>query len=421
MKPNLRLACLALVAVVAMAFLAGCSGDDDDASATPAGSTPGATTTAGSTVKVGALLPITGTLSTYGETSKAALDDLVSTLNKTSKVVDLKVQDTKSDAPTALTLLQSLHSDGYDIVIGPYSSSEVQAVKDYANQNGMILISPLSTATSLATADNIYRFTPDDSFEGVAVAALAYADGIRTMVAVSRDDPGNLGLQTAFKSSFEKLGGKVVPGVTYPATETDFKDEVKTIGTAITGAAASGPAGVYLTAFGEVTSLLGAASDAGGDALNGVAWYGSDSVAQSKDLVADSKASAFAAAAKYPNPILGLRDADKTVWGPVSDRLAAQLKRTPDAFALAAYDGLNIAVKVMQNAGSKDVAGRKAELVSLTGSTTGLTGPLTLNAAGDRAIGIYDFWSVCQKNNAWTWYRSATYNPTDGAKELGPC
>ncbi len=408
MKPYLRLASFTLFALLAAALIAGCSGSDDDEDST-------------AKVKVGGLLPLTGALSSYGETSKAALEDLLATLNKDSDAVDLRIEDTKTEPQTALSKLEALHKDGYDIIIGPYSSSEVNAVKQYADQNGIILISPLSTATSLATADNIFRFTPDDAFEGAAAAALAYADGVRTAVAVSRDDAGNLGLQSAFKASFEKLGGKVVPGVTYPASETDFKDEVQTISTAITGASAAGPVGVYLTAFAEVTSLLGAASDSANAALNGIVWYGSDSVAQSKDLVADAKASAFAVKAKYPNPILGLRDADKTTWGPVSDRVAEKLKRTPDAFALAAYDGLNVAVKVMQNAGSKDVAGRKAELVSLTTSTTGLTGPLSLNPAGDRAIGIYDFWSVCQKSGAWTWYRSATYNPTDGAKQLGAC
>ena len=52
--------------------------------------------------------------------------------------------------------------------------------------------------------DNIFRFTPDDNAEGGALAALAYADNIRTMVTFSRDDPGNLGLQSSFKSAFEK-------------------------------------------------------------------------------------------------------------------------------------------------------------------------------------------------------------------------
>jgi branched-chain amino acid transport system substrate-binding protein len=298
----------------------------------------------------------------------------------------------------------------------------VTAVKQYADQNGIILLSPLSTATSLATADNIFRFTPDDNFEGAAAAALAYADGMRTIIAVSRDDPGNLGLQASFKTNFERLGGRVVPGVTYPANETNFDTEAEQIAAALNANAANeGLEGVYYTAFAEVTGLFGALVDKGGEVVRSVPWYGSDSVALSKDLVADAKASQFAMTTRYPNPILGLRDADKAQWEPVNNRLTEELDRTPDAFALAAYDALNVAFQVMTNAGDRDVAGKKAELISITGSVTGLTGPLRLNDAGDRAIGIYDFWSVCQKNGAWTWYRSATYDPTGGAKQLGPC
>lgn len=402
MKIHRWLASLGALAVISTALVSGCSGSDND----------------DDVVKIGALLPLTGALSSYGETSKAALEDLAGSLEN----VELVIEDTKTDPTVALSLLEAMHEDGIGIVIGPYSSSEVGAVAKYANDNGVILISPLSTATTLALpGDNVFRFTPDDEAEGAAAAALAYADGVRTIVTVSRNDAGNLGLQSSFKTSFEKLGGRVVAGVTYPTTETDFKDEVIVIAETLVRERGSSPIGVYLTAFNEVTSLLGAASDAGSDALNGVAWYGSDSVALSKDLVQDTKAAAFAFGAGYPNPILGLRDADKSAWGPVNDRLATKLGRTPDAFALAAYDALNVAYSVMTNAGDKDVVGREAELVSITSSTTGLTGPLRLNEAGDRAIGIYDFWSVCKSGTSWTWVRTDTYDGAGKAASAQSC
>jgi len=407
MSLKFRLASLAAFAVLATGLVSACSSSDDEDE---------------TTVKIGALLPLTGALASYGETSEAALNDLLKTLNKDSDAVELVIEDTKTDSATALSLLEDMHEDGISIVVGPFSSSEVTAVKQFADQNGMLLLSLLSTATSLAVPDNIYRFTPDDNFEGAAAAALAYADGVRTVIAVNRDDPGNQGLQDSFKTSFERLGGKVVPGLKYGADETNFDDEVQTIVNAInSNAGPEGELAVYLTAFAEVTSLFEAIVDKGGNVPGSVIWYGSDSVALSKELVASAKASQFAASVRYPNPILGLRDADKAQWEPVNNRLAEELGRTPDAFALAAYDALNTAFQVMTNAGDRDLAGKKAELVSITNSATGLTGPLRLNEAGDRAIGIYDFWSVCQKNGAWTWYRSATYDPTGGAKQLGPC
>lgn len=413
-----RLLSITSIALISAALISGCSDSDDD---------DGGGGSSNGSVKIGALLPLTGALASYGETSKAALEDLVATINKDSKKIEVDIQDTKSEPQTALSLLEGMHDDDIAIVIGPYSSSEVTAVKQYADQNGIILLSPLSTATSLAVPDNIFRFTPDDNAEGGALAALAYADNIRTMVTFSRDDPGNLGLQSSFKSAFERLGGRVVQGVTYPANESDFKDEVERLaGVVVTevttnSGGARGNVGVYLTAFNEVTSIFPTVADNGGDGLRSVAWYGSDSVALSKELVANAKAAQFAAGAGYPNPILGLRDSDKSAWEPVSNRVAQMLSRTPDAFALAAYDALNVAYQVMTNAGERDVAAKKAEVVNVTNTATGLTGPLRLNDAGDRSFQIYDFWAVCSKNSAWTWYRSATYDPAGGARRLGAC
>ncbi|MFN8585197.1 MAG: penicillin-binding protein activator [Dehalococcoidia bacterium] len=361
---------------------------------------------------VGALVPVTGSLSSYGEASQAALKLAADSINSGSGAkVNLLIEDTKTDPPTALAKLQSLHERGAKIVIGPFASSEVKAVKDFADQNGIVLVSPLSTARSLAVADdNVFRFTPDDDKEGVAVAALAWADGIKTLIAVSRNDEGNLGLQTSMKSAFEKLGGKVVSGVTYPADEKEFSDEMRTVAAALTGAKASGgPVGIYLTAFGEVDALFNAANTNAD--LKAVKWYGSDSVALSADLLSDKTAAAFAQAAYYPNPILGLSEADKSRWAPVQQQLAGTLGRQPDAFALAAYDALMVAHEALDKAGGDkaEVADLKKQFVTLANGHQGLTGPTKLNAAGDRDIAIYDFWAVCKQNNDFFWYRAASY------------
>jgi branched-chain amino acid transport system substrate-binding protein len=380
-------------------------------------STPEAQAPASGGIQIGALLPLTGSLASYGETSQAALNDAVAALGDAN--VSLVVEDTTTDPPMALEGLKALKERGVKVVIGPFGSSEVAAVKQYAEDNGIILVSPLSTARSLALpGDNVLRFTPDDELEGAAAAALAYADGIRVIVPISRDDDGNRGLQTAFKPAFEKLGGRVVSGVTYAADETDFSDEVQTIAAALDQERDNGPVAVYLTAFNEVTDLFGAAVDANSETLRTSVWYGSDSVAQSKELVADAKAAAFAAAAGYPNPILGLRDADKSTWGPVSERLAEKLGRTPDAFSLAAYDALNVVYQALGEAGAADDPAKLAAAIArIADANIGLTGPTKLNEAGDRALGNYDFWSVCRAGATWTWYRSASY--TVGADGSG--
>jgi branched-chain amino acid transport system substrate-binding protein len=393
-----------LFAFTLLASLASACSDDDE------------------TVRIGALLPLTGALQSYGEASEAALELAREAINEDADVkVELVVKDTTTDPDTALAMLQELDDDGIKVVIGPYASSEVAAVKEYADANGIVLVSPLSTAGSLAVAgDNVYRFTPGDAKEAEAVAAVALDDGITTIVSVSRDDAGNLGLQSAMKPVFEAGGGTVLEGVTYAADEDDFQSVIGEIIAAV-AAADSAPeeTAVYLTAFDEVVDLLGVAATLSNDVLR-VQWYGSDSVALSAGLIEDADAAGFATIVGYPNPILGLRDEDEAKWQPVVDALQGELGRRPDSFALAAYDALVVAHMAIEEAGVDGDAGEiGAALVQAADGHIGLTGPTVLNEAGDRASASFDFWAVCPDGDGFTWTRTVSYAvAADGSAEV---
>jgi branched-chain amino acid transport system substrate-binding protein len=374
-------------------------------------------------VKIGALLPLSGALASYGEASQAALEAAREAINAgATDDVELVIEDTKTDPKGALGAMEKLHQGGIRLVIGPYASSEVGAVTDYANANGIVLISPLSTATKLAVAgDNIYRFTPDDEKEGQAVAALAAADGITTVVPVARDDTGNLGLQIAFKPAFEAGGGKVVEGVVYAADEADFNAVAARIAAALEASGGEpGKTAIYLTAFEETAQLFKAASS-GDAALAAVPWYGSDGVALSAALVEDPLASSYAVKVGYPNPILGLRDQDRALWGPVVDALEAKLGRRPDSFALAAYDALVVMHQAVGAAGADaDAAAIGNAIMASAAAHVGLTGPATLNEAGDRASASFDFWAICPAGESgFRWVRAISYALSpDGAAEI---
>ncbi len=360
-------------------------------------------------IQIGALLPLSGALASFGETSEAALKDALSTIGDDK--LNLVIEDTETDPTVALAKLKQLHDQGIKVVIGPYASSEVKAVKSYADQNGVILVSPLSTARTLAIADdNILRFTPDDEQEGVAMAALIWERGIRVIIPISRDDEGNLGLQSAVKVTFENLGGTVAPLITYSTTESDFQGEVLELSSAIDQYSAGQLTGIYLTAFSEVTDLFLTASNSDAPGLAETPWFGSDSVALSKDLIEHTLAAAFAVNAYYPNPILGLAEADRERWQPVSDRIEEQIERLPDAFALAAHDALTVAYRAMSSAGADaDDDALRAEIISTASSFPGLTGSTALNAAGDCLLGNYDFWSIWGSEPEFSWTRVATY------------
>jgi len=379
-------------------------------------------------VTIGALLPLTGSLASYGDSSRAALAEAVAVINaRGGPRLTLLTEDSRTDPSIARAMLERLAGRGVSLVVGPYASSEVQAVRDVTATRGVVIISPLSTARTLATPnDNILRFTPDDEHEAAAVAALAIADGVRVMVTATRDDEGNQGLQSAFRRAFERRGGRVVPGVTYGANERDFTTSARSLLRNVVQARQNNPntrIGIYLTAFDEVVPFFNQVATAARNnpgALTGIHWYGSDAVAQSKELVANSAAANFALHAGYPNPILGLDERTRATWGPVYDRIAARLGRTPDAFALAAYDAVMVGYDALLKA---DRAGGaealRKEVVSIANRHEGLTGRTRLNAAGDRASGNYDFWAVCRVGNTLAWGKAAVFSGGEARRVSG--
>ena len=149
----------------------------------------GGHSSSGDTVRFGALLPISGVSSSSGKSTEAALRlalrDANANFSKSNSSIryELVVQDTESDPTVSLDKLRLLANEGVRIVIGPATSAELKATKDFADKNGLILISPSSTAPSLAIeGDNVFRFVPDDSHQAKAISKIMWDHGIRVVV-----------------------------------------------------------------------------------------------------------------------------------------------------------------------------------------------------------------------------------------------
>src|SRR6266487_978299 len=259
--------------------------------------------------KIGVLVSLTGSWSSLGKNTVAALEiaaDQIKTATQGRQRFQLFVRDTQLDPSRALEAIKNLDQLGVKIVIGPQSSSEVAMIKPYADAHNILVISQGSTASSLAIAgDNIFRFCPNDTREAAAIVALMWHDGIRNIVPLWRNDAGNNGLHDSVKAQFQALGGTVALGFRYEPTTTDFSAATTSIASQIIGLIAGGAdsftIAVYLAAFDEVVDVFHAAQ--ANATLSTTVWYGSDGVAVSAALTGDMPAAAFAAGVNYPNPI----------------------------------------------------------------------------------------------------------------------
>jgi branched-chain amino acid transport system substrate-binding protein len=379
---------------------------------------------------VSALLSITGPGRTLGQTSEAALqlaaDDLNARLSAEGSPtrVSLRIQDTGLDPTRALERVTALAQEGVRVFVGPQSSSEIAALKSFADANGVIVLSQGSTAGSLSLPDdNVFRLVPDDAEEGAAMVKLLQEDGIQTVVPLWRTDAGNQGLHDAVERLFTAAGGTVTAGASYAPGTTDFSTQLAAVKSEIEAAVAQGGAGtvaVYFAAFEE--SAVGIFATASADpAFSQVRWYGGDGMVQSSLVLADPDAAAFAAATEFRAPTYGL---DDQLIQENADLIAAIEARSglpADAFTLAAYDALHLATLAYAKVGLGSIENYRAELLRQAEAYTGATGNTALNANGDRAVGDYDFYQVCGGTTP-SWQRVEAYRASGGTVvSVGGC
>jgi branched-chain amino acid transport system substrate-binding protein len=374
-------------------------------------------------VVIGGLFSLSGPWSTLGQNASVAMELAVDDMNQylAGNAAGVRfvahVEDTRLEPDRALELAESLRARGAQILIGPQSSAEVERLRQFVDANSLLLVSPSSTAGSLAIAgDNVFRFTPTDSLEAVALTAMMLEDGIGVVVPVWRGDAGNAGLEQALRRQFAEQGGSVLQGVEYAAATQDFDATVEALRAQLepaVGQHGAGSVGVYLAGFDEVVSIFERAVH--DDLLGSVAWYGSNGVVLSDALLASPATTEFSARTGFPNPVLGLEAGARDIWLPLVERIQQRTGLEPDAFALAVYDAVWVAARAYVASGAPlDLERLKNAFTIAAASHYGATGWTVLDEAGDRRYGDFDFWGIRTDDGVPRWDRMARYETRTG-------
>lgn len=368
-------------------------------------------------ITLGGVFSLTGNWSSLGVASKAAMELAVEDVNAYAAgrgiTFRADIRDTRLEPSRALLEVESLRAGGVRLVIGPQSSAELAAIKPFVDGNGLVVVSQSSTAGSLAVADRIFRLTPADSLEGVAIAGLMYADGIRAVVPAWRADAGNQGLEAGTRRAFTARGGTASAGVEYATSATSYAATVTAIGAQVRQALATRPAAqvaVQLSAFDEAADILALA--AADPVLASVRWYGADGVTQSTVILGRAGAAAFARTVGFPAPTVGADPAARSKWEPLAARIQARAGgAVADAFAFGVYDAVWIAAQAyLASPAGVDADSLAARFQVAAGTYYGATGWTALNAAGDRREGIFDFWAIRAAGTGQAWTQIASYD-----------
>ncbi|MFJ3379012.1 ABC transporter substrate-binding protein [Curtobacterium sp. NPDC090217] len=229
----------------------------DPASSCKAPSSPGT-----DALKIGTILPLTGSLAYLNPPAESGVGLAVEDINSAGGVLDKDVTiepQTDSGDSTDMTVSSSaatkLVNAKVPVAIGAESSSVTLNVIDQLTSNCIVEISPANTATDLSGYSSYYyRTAPPDSVQGSALGQLITGDGNAKVAFLVFNDTYGTGLRNSVQKAVEASGGQVVyggkgKGQEFPPGQTTFSSEV-------TAALATKPDAIVVLAFDETKSII---------------------------------------------------------------------------------------------------------------------------------------------------------------------
>ena len=253
-------------------------------------------------ISIGALVDLSGPLTTYGDDIKTTVTIAGEEINKRFEKegkpyrVKLYFEDTKVDPKIALDKVMALHSRGVGLIVGPMGSGEVKNIIEYARSNKIIIASSSSTAetkyigvTSPEEKKYVFRFVATDSFQTTAIAKLAQEQGIKAVVITYVGNAWGKGLEEFGRAELMKLGIEVKSSIEYPdPPPADFTPYIATIEKDVDSLLKNytrEEVAVVAFSYEEVATMLAQVKD--GSTLLNVKWIGCDGTAKSTKIVTD--------------------------------------------------------------------------------------------------------------------------------------
>lgn len=230
------------VAVIGITLLAlsACSSSSDD-------------TTDAAPLKIGSLLPETGSLAFLGPPEFAGVDLAVADINAAGGVLGQDVEHIRGDSgdtttETAQTTVDSHLAAGVSAIVGAASSGVSFTVIDKITSAGVVHFSPANTSPDFTNYEDngmYFRAAPSDTFQGAVLGQLMASEGAENAVIINMDDAYGNGLAKYAAAAF--TGSSTV--ITYDPAATEFASEVGQ-------AKAANPDAIALIGFAETTAVV---------------------------------------------------------------------------------------------------------------------------------------------------------------------
>ncbi|HAP76709.1 MAG TPA: hypothetical protein DCR14_11555 [Acidimicrobiaceae bacterium] len=207
-------------------------------------------------LKIGTLLPVTGSLAFLGPPEIAGVKLAVEEVNAAGGVLGkpvVLVEGDSGDTPEfANATVDRLLAENVDAVVGAAASGISLSVIDKITGAGVVQFSPANTSDALTTYEDkglYFRVAPPDLLQGAAIAKLVADDGNTNVAIIARNDAYGTGLAEVVQNTLEAAGITVTVVKIYEPDAGTFDAEVADI-------VGSAPDAVVVIGFEESSKIL---------------------------------------------------------------------------------------------------------------------------------------------------------------------
>jgi ABC-type branched-subunit amino acid transport system substrate-binding protein len=183
-------------------------------------------------MKIGAIVPMTGDLQAYGETTLNGVRLAEKEINADGGAIEVVVGDTQTAPQAGVDAAQKLVSvEKVSGLVGALSSGvTIPIAQSVSAVVGVPQISGASTSpviTSLEDNDFLFRTVPSDAGQGVALAQVTREREIDSVAIMYVNNDYGKGLADSFASAFEAMGGTVTQSVGFEKNQASYRGELQ--------------------------------------------------------------------------------------------------------------------------------------------------------------------------------------------------
>ena len=202
------------------------------------------------TIKIGALMSLTGALAPYGppiaDGAKLAVQQINAAGGVLGKQLELVIRDTGTSPDIGRDAASKLvELDHVQAIVGALSSGVTIAASSVTIPAEVVLISPASSSPAIpALKDNdyVFRTVVSDAVQGVVMGRLAVMLNYSKVSVIYVNNAYGKGLADVFKKTFEASGGSVPATVPYEENKASYRGEVEK-------ATAGNPDAVFMVSY----------------------------------------------------------------------------------------------------------------------------------------------------------------------------